>query len=89
MTELIKSNVRFLRELFDGVNNDDKRTFAAFCVWAYEARPQWKRDTLSEYFADDVAVFTDDDLKIIDDDVQRELRDLLRDRGVISLKVEE
>lgn len=82
MTEVIRSDVRFSRRLFDGAIGDDKGAFDAFLVRAYKTRLQWKRDTQSEYFADDFADFTADDFDIIDADVRRELRVLLQGRGV-------
>lgn len=86
MTELIETDARFSRGLFDGATDEDKRALAEFRVWAYKARPQCKTDNLSEYFSDDFADFRAEDFKIIDADVRRELWDLVRDCGVYVSK---
>lgn len=73
VADLIEGDARFSCGLFDDANDDDKRAFAAFRVRAYSARPRWKRNTLSKYFADDFAGLTADDFKIIDADASRKI----------------
>lgn len=41
MTELVESDARFTRGLFDGATDEDKCTFAEFRERAHNARPQW------------------------------------------------
>lgn len=53
---------------------------------AYQTRPLWRTDTLSGYFADNFRDFTVEYFKMIDPDARRELRDLLRNRGVYAPK---
>lgn len=74
--------IRFGCGLPENASADDKKASTDYRISAYRARPHWRNDTLSAYYADDFKDFTVDDFKDIRSDSRRELRDMLRNRGV-------
>lgn len=76
---------RFSNGLPANATIEDKRAFAIHCAINYE-KQNWHNDSLSEYFADDFRDFTVEDFTNIDTATRRNLRDLLRSRGVFVPK---
>lgn len=83
--DVVDNAQRFRNGLPAEATLDDKLAFATHCLQNYHVQ-QWSGDSLSEYFADDFGGFTKEDFKSIDSDTRRNLRDLLRSRGVFVPK---
>lgn len=79
------SSLRFRNGLPADATQEDKKEFALYALNNYRAQ-EWNGSSLSEYFAEDFASFSIDDFATVDSDTRRNLRDLLRKRGVFVPK---
>ena len=75
----------FSRGLPKDATEEQKRLFTYCCLVTYGKR-KWKRDTLEEYFVEDFQDFTVDDFSNLPQLLRRDLRDHLRENGVMIPK---
>lgn len=61
--------------------SEQKKDFARYCLELY-TKQDWKYSSLSEFFADDFKSCTVADFRNFRGELRRELRDILRTRGV-------
>lgn len=76
---------RFSNGLPADATLEDKKMFTTHCAKNYHAQ-EWYNESVSEHFVNDLWTYTVEDFAAIDSDTRRNLRDLLRHRGVFVPK---